>query len=121
MQSPQAFLGLTIASLAGLAVLLVAVIIWISLRFYNENARMTQETSELHARMGETMTQVLTLSHATNERALTYLEQANQIVPITQQEISRQAREETQKVVTEATSQTCDSGERDMAWPPTHN
>ena len=52
MQSPQAFLGLTIASLAGLAVLLVAVIIWISLRFYNENARMTQETSELHARMG---------------------------------------------------------------------
>jgi hypothetical protein len=115
MQSPQAFLGLTIASLAGVAVLLVAVIIWISLRFYNENARMTQETSELHARMGETMTQVLTLSQATNERALTYLEQSNQVVPITQQEISRQVREETQKVVTEATTQICDSVERVMS------
>lgn len=115
MQSPQTFLGLTIASLAVLAVLLVAVIIWISLRFYNENARITQETSELHARMGETMTQVLTLTQATNDRALTYLEQSNQIVPMTQQEISRQVREETQKVVTDATAQICDSVERVMS------
>jgi hypothetical protein len=115
MQMPQAVLGLTIASLAGLAILLVAVIIWISLRFYNENARITQETSDLHARMGETMTQVLSLTHATNERALTYLEQSNQIVPMTQHEISRQVREETQKVVTEATAQICDSVERVMS------
>jgi hypothetical protein len=115
MQSPQAILGLTIAGLAVLAVLLVAVIIWISLRFYNENARITQETSELHARMGETMTQVLTLTQATNERALTYLEQSNQMVPLSQHEISRQVREEAQKVVTEATSQICDSVERVMS------
>jgi hypothetical protein len=115
MHMPQAFLGLTIASLAALAVILVAVIIWISLKFYNENARITQETSELHSRMGETMTQVLTLTHATNERALTYLEQSNQVVPMTQHEISRQVREETQKVVAEATTQICDSVERVMS------
>ena len=115
MPMPQAFLGLSIAMLAGLAVLLVAAIIWISLRFYNDHARITQESSELHARMGETMTQVLTLTHTTNERALTYLEQSNQIVPMTQQEISRQVREETQQVVTEATAQICDSVERVMS------
>jgi MFS superfamily sulfate permease-like transporter len=115
MPMPQAVLGLTIATLAGLAVLLVGVIIWISLRFYNENARITQETSELHARMGETMTQVLSLTHVTNERALTYLEQSSQVVPMTQQEIARQVREETQKVVTEATAQICDSVERVMS------
>src|SRR5262249_205804 len=99
MPMPQAVLGLTIATLAGLAVLLVGGIIWIWLRFYNENARITQETSDLHTRMGETMTQVLTLTHATNERALTYLEQSSQVVPMTQHEIARQVREETQKVV----------------------
>jgi hypothetical protein len=115
MLTPQAAVGLTIAALAILAVILVSVIIWISLRFYNENARITQETSELHHRMGETMTQVLTLTQATNERTLNYLEQSHQLVPMTQQEISKQVREETQKVVTEATTQICDSVERVMS------
>lgn len=115
MDNLQAASGLTITVLAILAFALVAVIIWISLRFYHENARITQEASEMNQRMGETMTQVLTLTHATNERALNLMEQSTALAPVSQQEISRQVREETQKVVAEATSQICDSVERVMS------
>jgi hypothetical protein len=114
MQSPQTVLGLTVVALGAVVVVLILVVVWLSIRFYAENAKLHRDTSVLHAQIGDTMAKMVTLTQSTNDRAFSLLERADDS-GLTRQQIQRQVREETQHVVVEAVKQICDSVERVMS------
>jgi hypothetical protein len=115
MQSPQTVLGLTVVALGAVVVVLILVVVWLSIRFYAENAKLHRDTSVLHAQIGDTMSKMVTLTQATNDRAFSLLERAEDGGMLSRQQIQRQVREETQHVVVEAVKQICDSVERVMS------
>src|SRR5262249_11092385 len=115
MQSPQTVLGLTVVALGAVVVVLILVVVWLSIRFYAENAKLHRDTSVLHAQIGDTMAKMVTLTQSTNDRAFSLLERAEDGGMLSRQQIQRQVREETQHVVVEAVKQICDSVERVMS------
>src|SRR5215216_3173403 len=116
MQSPHTVLGLTVVALGAVVVVLILVVVWLSIRFYAENAKLHRDTSVLHAQIGDTMAKMVTLTQATNDRAFALMERVEQGGPtMNRQQVQRHVREESQSVVSEAVKQICDSVERVMS------
>jgi hypothetical protein len=115
MESPQQVLGLTVIALGAVIVLLILVVVWLSIRFYAENAKLHRDTSVLHSQIGDTMAKMVTLTQSTNDRAFSLMERIDETGLASRQSVQRQAREEAQPVVVEAVKQICDSVERVMS------
>jgi hypothetical protein len=115
MQSPQTVLGITVIGLGAVIVVLILVVVWLSIRFYAENAKLHRDTSVLHAQIGDTMSKMVSLTQATNDRAFTLLERADDSGLVSRQQLQRQMREENQAMTTEAVKQICDSVEKVMS------
>jgi hypothetical protein len=115
MQSPQQVLGLTVIALGAVVIILILVVVWLSIRFYSENARLHRDTSVLHSQIGDTMSKMVSLTQSTNDRAFSLLERIDEGGLASRQQLQRHVREETQPVVVDAVKQICDSVERVMS------
>lgn len=115
MLSPQQVLGFTVIALGAVIVVLILVVVWLSIRFYAENARLHRDTSVLHSQIGDTMAKMVTLTQSTNDRAFSLLERLDDGGLTSRHALQRQVREETQPIVVEAVKQICDSVERVMS------
>lgn len=115
MQSPQQVLGLTVIALGAVVIVLILVVVWLSIRFYSENAKLHRDTSVLHSQIGDTMSKMVTLTQSTNDRAFSLIERIDEGGLASRQQLQRHVREETQPVVVDAVKQICDSVERVMS------
>jgi hypothetical protein len=61
------FLGVLI--LGAVALFLIAVVIWLAMRFHGENSKMRRETIKLQSELGHTMEKVLDATEAGRHRA----------------------------------------------------
>jgi hypothetical protein len=115
MQSPQQILGLTVIALGAVIIVLIIVVVWLSIRFYAENAKLHRDTSVLHSQIGDTMSKMVSLTQSTNDRAFSLLERIDDGGLASRQQLQRHVREETQPIVVDAVKQICDSVERVMS------
>lgn len=107
------FLGVLL--LGAVALFLIAVVIWLAMRFQSENARMRRETIKLQSELGHTMEKVLDATELTNDRAYKLLTRVEEVRQVRRDEVRSLVREETEQIVGEAVKRICGSVEGVLA------